>query len=97
LVAKWFEFNSQVTSLAGESDPFGQRIIPSSEVVRQTYPGPVHSVGIRSQLAVGMQTRPGMPPPQFAVQHRPMGAYSEVPRHEVIWMCYVDVNLTDDN
>jgi hypothetical protein len=57
--------------------------MPSGELVRQSYPGPIRSVGVRPQLAVGMPPHPGMPPPQFAVQHRPVAGYSEVPRHEV--------------
>jgi hypothetical protein len=69
---------------AGESDVFGPRILPSGELVRQTYPGPIRSVGVRPQLAVGMSPHPGMPPHQFAVQHRPVAGYSDVPRHEVI-------------
>ena len=63
----------------GDNENFGQRVLQSGDLVRQTYPGPVRSLALRS-----LPPHPGMPHPQFAIQHRPMSAtYSEVPRHEV--------------
>ena len=87
--------NNYLTSLAinieGETEIFGPRILPSGEVIRQSYIGPMRPpVGVRSQIPVGMSPHGGsggMPPPQFAIQHRAVAGYTEL-QHQEVTACF---------